>query len=253
MKNEIEIAGMTLTLELGPIEKDHDAGSQWCNGTVILPDGRRVSCGGGWIESEEAADQENERLGIAGGLRQGASYPNEVKAGDFTPYAYGEDETGWQEVIMPLTLATKQHFHAVSHWSEMQDADDMARITYAMIQEGFQKIAELSPEPLAAQYEIVFDNGGGATLQNHDGTVVINYDDMEQLAHDVRVLDGGDDPASWDGIEPEGFISDEQFAQHAPNGGYYAIQLDPEYRFNWPDPDDIGWNNVEAFLRAFRG
>ncbi len=114
-------------------------------------------------------------------------------------------------------------------------------------------IAELEPEPLAAQYEIVFDNGGGATLQNHNGSVVIHYNDMDQLARDVKELDGGDDPCAWDGIGPEGFISDDQYDHHARNGGYYAIQLDPEYRHNWPSPDDTGWNNIAAFIRAFHG
>lgn len=141
MKNEIEIAGITLTLELGPIEKDHDTGGQWRNGTVILPEGRRVSCGGGWIENEETADRENERLGIAGGLRQGVSYPNEVQAGDFTPYAYGEDETGWQEVIMPLILAGNPEAKTAEHWSEVEDADEIARDAYRKIQESFQGLA----------------------------------------------------------------------------------------------------------------
>lgn len=105
--------------------------------------------------------------------------------------------------------------------------------------------------PSAANFEIVFDNGGGATLQNHSGTVAICYDNMEQLAHDAREIDNGDDAAGWDGNNPEYGITDEQYEQHAKNGGYLAIQLDPDYRHTWPDADETGWNNVAAFLRAF--
>jgi hypothetical protein len=108
-------------------------------------------------------------------------------------------------------------------------------------------IADLHP---AANYEIVFDNGGGATLQTHDGRIAINYSDMEQLASDASFILNGEEADGWDGIEPEHFISDEQYEQHASNGGYLAIQLDPRYRHNWPDADETGWNNLATFLRA---
>lgn len=105
--------------------------------------------------------------------------------------------------------------------------------------------------PIAASFEIIFDNGGGATLQNHAGTVAIHYTDMEQLAHDVREIDNGDDATAWDGNDPELLhISDEQYEKHASNGGLFAIQLDPEYRHNWPDAESTGWNNVSNFIAA---
>jgi hypothetical protein len=106
-------------------------------------------------------------------------------------------------------------------------------------------------QPTAANYEIVFDNGGGATLQTHDGKIAINYSDMRQLAHDARAIVNGETAEGWDGIDPEHFISDEEYDKNASNGGYYALQLDPQYRHNWPDPDDTGWNNLSAFLRNF--
>lgn len=102
----------------------------------------------------------------------------------------------------------------------------------------------------AASFEIVFDNGGGATLQNHNGTVAIHYTDMTQLAHDARLILDGDNASGWDGIDPEIYITDEQYEKDQ-TGGLFALQLDPEYRHNWPDADDTGWNNVAAFIRAF--
>lgn len=114
-------------------------------------------------------------------------------------------------------------------------------------------VAELRPEPLAASFEIVFDNGGGATLQNHAGTVAIHYASMEDLARDVAELDNGEDPAVWDGVDPSLWISDEEYERHAESGGLFAIQLDPAYRRNWPTEDSCGWRNVAAFLVRFRG
>lgn len=105
-------------------------------------------------------------------------------------------------------------------------------------------------KPIAASYEIVFDNGGGATLQKHDGSVAIPYSDMDKLAADIKALDGGDDPVVWDGSDPSIFVSDEDYERHASNGGLYALQLDPEYRHNWPDAEETGRNNVASFVRA---
>lgn len=105
--------------------------------------------------------------------------------------------------------------------------------------------------PIAASFEIVFDNGGGAVLQNHEGTVAIRYNDMAHLAHDVKQLDNGDDATAWDGIDLSEFISDEEYEKHMSSGGLQALQLDPEYRDGWISADDASWNNVADFLRAF--
>ena len=50
-------------------------------------------------------------------------------------------------------------------------------------------------------FNVIFDNGGGVTLQtegwNH------NYTDAKQAGCDVKALLTGEDPADWDGNEPE--------------------------------------------------
>jgi hypothetical protein len=104
---------------------------------------------------------------------------------------------------------------------------------------------------ITANYEIVFDNAGGATLQTQDGKISINYNDMKQLADDARAIANGESADGWDGIDQDHYITDEEYEKHASNGGYFALKLDPEYRHNWPDPDETGWNNVAAFLRYF--
>jgi hypothetical protein len=108
-----------------------------------------------------------------------------------------------------------------------------------------------TPTTTAANFEIVFGNGGGAVLQRHDGAVAIRYSDMEHLAYDAKAIDNGDSTAGWDGIETELFISDDEYDKHARNNGLFALQLDPDYRHNWPDADDASWNNVAEFIRAF--
>ena len=111
-------------------------------------------------------------------------------------------------------------------------------------------ITTMTTDHPAASFEIVFDNGGGAALQKHDGSIAIRYSRMARLAHDVALILAGDDASEWDGSDESEYIADEEYDKHAPNGGLYALQVDPEYRHNWPDPDEIGWNNVAEFIRA---
>ena len=129
----IEINSKTLGIELLAVERDHEAGSAWRNGIVILEDGSRIDCGGGWIENEESANQKNEEAGIAGGLRQGVSYPNETVVGEFSPYSFGEDESGWQDKAMAAIYG--------ADWEERENADDEARDVHSAIQKALATIA----------------------------------------------------------------------------------------------------------------
>ncbi len=99
-----------------------------------------------------------------------------------------------------------------------------------------------------ANFEIIFDNGGGATLQVNGTEYVHNYDDMQQLADDVRDLVSGADVSDWDGNEPECYISDEKYWKHQPNGGYRALDND-----TWQDDHtDSSWRNMREFSEAAR-
>jgi len=140
MKTEKQIGrviynGVILDLALAPVQTDKEPWSAWRNGKVTF-DGRLAGtydCGGGWIENEGSANQKNEEAGIAGGLRQGVSYPNETAAGSYTPYGYGEDESGWQEAIMSRIFG--------EDWANDDDADENARNVHAAIQKGLAKLA----------------------------------------------------------------------------------------------------------------
>ena len=100
-------------------------------------------------------------------------------------------------------------------------------------------------------YEVVFDNGGGATLQDHSGEYVFVYDNMDKLAHDVFQLLCEDDPSLWDSNTPECYIDDDFYYSHCNNGGLYAIQLDLNYHHTWPEIEEKSWYNINSFLKQF--
>jgi hypothetical protein len=129
----IQINKILIEVELLPSERDSDTNAGWRNGIVTLPDGDTIDCGGGWIETDESAEITNEAAGIAGGIRQGVSYPNETTAGQFTPYEIGEDESGWENDIMPAIYG--------DDWQEREDADDELEDVYDKIQAALASLA----------------------------------------------------------------------------------------------------------------
>lgn len=131
--NTIKIKGQTLRLELLAVERDCESEGAWRNGIVILGDGTRIDCGGGWIENEESANQKNEEAGIAGGLRQGVSYLNETIVGEYTPYSYGEDERGWESYLMPALLG--------GDWAKLDADGEIAEEAYRKIQKALAALA----------------------------------------------------------------------------------------------------------------
>lgn len=64
--------------------------------------------------------------------------------------------------------------------------------------------------------QILFDNGGGITIQTPD--FCHYYGDPAQAAADARAIFAGDSTEEWDGNEPEGRMSDEQIAEFAKPG-----------------------------------
>lgn len=95
-------------------------------------------------------------------------------------------------------------------------------------------------------YEIIFDNGGNATLQTE--SYCHQYSDMQQLASDVRNLIACGDTSDWDGNETESRISDEDYQEHAQDGGYKCI-TDVA---NLGDHNETNWENVREFCNAIK-
>jgi hypothetical protein len=72
---------------------------------------------------------------------------------------------------------------------------------------------------MATDFDVIFDNGGGTTLQTDDGFAHY-YDDAAQAANDVKVLLDGGDTSDWDGNEEEDGCRMEYDYDDERNGGY---------------------------------
>lgn len=89
---------------LGGIDSDKTTGAAWRNGRVIAPNGETIPMGGGWIEN-----------------------------GEYVPYARGEDESGWEEKIMPFFLG--------KDWDDHPLADEWTNMIFADIQSTLANLA----------------------------------------------------------------------------------------------------------------
>jgi hypothetical protein len=83
--------------------------------------------------------------------------------------------------------------------------------------------------------EIIFDNGGGITIQNTDDPYYIHYyDDATQAAQDIIDLNNGGDTAEWDGNEYEDYMSTqrqaaEEYGDDPDDVPDDAALIDPSY------------------------
>lgn len=73
----------------------------------------------------------------------------------------------------------------------------------------------LAVAPIA--FDVIFDNGGGITLQTSDG-FTHHYDDPAQVAADVRNLLKGQETDSWEGNEHDAKLEYDEDTES--NGGY---------------------------------
>ena len=69
---------------------------------------------------------------------------------------------------------------------------------------------------MATKFSVIFDNGGGTTLQT--AKFCHNYDTGAQAAVDVKVLLDGGNTSDWDGNEPSCRMAYDY--NEARNGGY---------------------------------
>jgi hypothetical protein len=79
---------------------------------------------------------------------------------------------------------------------------------------------------MTKKFNVIFDNGGGVTLQVGKRGFVHNYDNPKQAAEDVKVLLETSDTSDWEGNEPECRM-DYDFEMER-NGGY-----------RWHNQDDV--------------
>jgi len=102
-------------------------------------------------------------------------------------------------------------------------------------------------------FEIIFDNGGGATLQFNADNVYCFGGDMIGLAESAKAAMSGDDPASWDGNTPGQYITDDAH-RAAQQGGYRVIDSETLAesidQYGWQNMIG-GWTNIQQFAEAF--
>ena len=79
---------------------------------------------------------------------------------------------------------------------------------------------------MATKFDVIFDNGGGTTLQVGKRGFVHHYDDPTQAAQDVKILLDGGNTTDWDGNEPQSRMSYDMDMER--NGGY-----------KWHDQSDV--------------
>jgi len=93
--------------------------------------------------------------------------------------------------------------------------------------------------------EVVFDNGGGITVQ---GDVYAHYyDDARQAATDTHALLHGADPGDWDGNDSTARVN--WTAEDAANGGYKVYSAVEVVRLT----PTSGWRNIDDFANALAG
>ena len=97
--------------------------------------------------------------------------------------------------------------------------------------------------------EVYFDNGGSATLQVTDEQYCHSYEDMEQLAEDIKILASGENTNSWDGNEWGERGEMEKNVEADRNGaGIWFVGSELLEK----DDKEMGWANADGFFSAMK-
>ena len=96
-------------------------------------------------------------------------------------------------------------------------------------------------------FDVIFDNGGGTTLQTH--RYCHHYSSPEQAAKDVLLLLRGDgNTADWDGDEPE--HREEYDSEIERNGGWRWMSRREIEAILQRGRLDTSWGNQRDFFGA---
>lgn len=104
---------------------------------------------------------------------------------------------------------------------------------------------------MAINFDVIFDNGGGITLQTDNNEYVHTYDDAEQAAQDVSLLLAGSNTDDWEGHNPDDAAD---YDTNAIRSGGYRWHNQDAVRAVMNNPDDYNtsWKNEEEFYEALR-
>jgi hypothetical protein len=100
---------------------------------------------------------------------------------------------------------------------------------------------------MSNQFVVIFDNGGGTTIQTR--SYCHHYDHPRDAATDVKALLRNDNPRRWDCNEP---LSRMQYdADMDRNGGYkWHNRADIKAAIKTGQVDWLGWRNIQEFYQA---
>jgi len=107
--------------------------------------------------------------------------------------------------------------------------------------------------------DIIADNGGGITLQYHGRPKYLHYyyQGGVQVIDDLRAINDGHYPSSWDGNEYNPHDDSGRFMEYNPdmerNGGYrwyMGTAMDLLSEFGAMDLEDCWGYNVQELARA---
>ncbi len=99
---------------------------------------------------------------------------------------------------------------------------------------------EMSHTTDLASVEILFDNGGGITLQTEG--YAHYYDDPAQAAHDYKVIADGGDTSDWDGNDGDAEVTNYSGYRFYDHAEISAIIADGKH--------ETSWGNERAFFSA---
>jgi hypothetical protein len=93
---------------------------------------------------------------------------------------------------------------------------------------------------------VIFDNGGGVTLQLGSWAHWYNAAEMAQAARDLMVYEASGDTSDWEGHEPEAAELDPTYDQ-IRNGGYRVYHTADDIK---AAAQDTSWGNIRDFAAA---
>ena len=96
---------------------------------------------------------------------------------------------------------------------------------------------------LKINYAIIFDNGGGVTLQLNE--FAHHYACMDQAADDLKGYLKDQNTSEWEGHEPEALECDPT-DEDINNGGYRVYNDVSSIK------KGTGWANIDEFFKAYK-
>ena len=145
-----------------------------------------------------------------------------------------------QQLLLDAGLIEERHLDVVIDAEQDAGGETYYRIDDIMVV--FRAWCEPTAHPLPDDFELVFDNGGGVTLQTPRYSHY--YDDPAQVADDVRAYLATESTADWDGDD----LAASCDAHNQP--AYRIDRLSDVRNYIAAGHIETSWSNVSRVYRA---